>query len=178
MLYILFFILLAPLDLLPQDASSAKKNDTMIISSTRLLPLVVYQPMSPLKMEFLKFQSPKDGGSVSPIVRFRNTTKKTIKAYKVVWLFPGGAGGALYTNSTKVLPGELLPDGEIPTIEEPSRAASKKHSTKEKPVNEALESIVLFAVVRVEFEDNSFFEDEEAIKALEAYLDKIKLMSR
>jgi hypothetical protein len=135
-------------------------------------PLIAYQPDCPLKLDYLQVNNRTEGGTPSPIIRFRNVSGKTIRAYKIAFLIPGGAGGAWASDNEKILPGELIPEKHKPKTDNVIQLTDnlKKSLKLEGP----MQAVWVFMVTRVMYEDNSVFEDEKTYRALEGYFEKIR----
>jgi hypothetical protein len=134
-----------------------------------ILPVTAYQPGCPLQLQYVSLHASSAGGSSDAVIRFRNVSEKTIKGYRIVWVFPGGAGGAWSEKSANVLPGQLVPYKAAPVIEKTASISSQVRGSSVLP--NKMQGICLFIVPRVEFLDGSFYEDEEVNNSLQQYFE-------
>jgi hypothetical protein len=152
--------------------SQVRLSNDVAIPREIAIPLIAYQPGSPLKPEFIQLRKPTEGGSGSPLFRFRNQSGKSIRSYLIADLYPGGVGGEWGSQDNHISPGELIPEEDMPTINETDLLNDDQR--KSLGLQGPMQAICIFLVVRVEFSDGSVFDDRKAYESLKKYLEKIQ----
>lgn len=138
-----------------------------------ILPVVAYQPESPL--EFLRVQALHniDGGGFQ-IFQVRNRAAKPIRSYMIATITSAGTG-AVWGNGKTPLQEALLPGHETPERMEDWKINIVTAPEKRKGSFDAkgpMKGIVVFMIVRVEFGDGSTYSAEAEYEALREFFEK------
>jgi hypothetical protein len=155
-----------------QQSLSQKTIREVMVPREIVLPLIAYQPKCPLKLEDMQVRKNVEGGTPSPILRFRNISGKTIRSYKISYLMPGGMGGSWGSSGERILPGELIPEKDIPTFH--TVIPLTDDLIKSLKLDGPMQAIWVFIVDRIEFEDGFVYEDEKTGKALKTYFETLR----
>jgi len=158
-----------------QDALNAQKPQAFIMPSELILPVIASQPGCPLRFENVRSISFIDRSGTAETFNLRNVGNKPIRDFKV----------AAYTSYGGMW-SKSRPKNELQRVVLPSETASvggeenveiiplnDELRTKFKLTDRPMGGVVVFMVVRVEFDDGTVFSDEKASKALEAYFKKL-----
>jgi hypothetical protein len=156
-----------------QSGSQSKPFGDVTIDREILFPLIAYQPEVPLKPELIKLRTTVKGGSKTPLVRFRNQSGKSIRAYTIAYMYPGGSGGEWSSRDNNILSGELVPEKDSPAFDNASPLNDDQRRFLS--LQGSMQSICIFMVVRIEFSDGSVFDDQKAYDSLKEYLEKMRL---
>ncbi len=145
------------------------KQETFLVPSEIAMPVLAYQPESPLEVQFLQVRGYVTGG-VNARVRFRNRSMKSIRSYTIAWVSRGGVGEEWSSPKTDIKPGELVPEKGVPPSDGIAFPTDKQK--KELNLDEMLGQYV-FIVVRAELDDGTVFDAGKAYEALKSYFEKI-----
>ena len=139
-----------------------------------VLPVIVFQPSSPLQFEKVEQLMSIDGRG-GHISQLRNRGTKAIRRFTVSYTFGVGTGGSWELGGPSdqlILPGQLAP---TPPRDEAATVIPLTDQLREKlELRGPMQTIVFYMVERVEFADGTTFTDEAAAKALKSYLDDIE----
>lgn len=150
----------------------ADRLKVFTVPREHILPVVVYQPDCPLRVEgTLSYIVSLEGGAGLDY-KLRHTGTKPIQAYTIAWLTFAGRGEELSftakTEMDRIKPGEVIPrerrSADFVPLTDDLRKKFK--------IDRSLYSVVYLMVVRIEFDDGTIYSDEEAYKNLIAHLEK------
>ncbi len=148
------------------------RQKAVVLPRSYALPVVVYQPDCPLRIEKFSLVDAVEGGGESANFEFRNIGAKPIQSYTISWVTTGGAGEQLNyvakTPGERINPGETLPNIKGSIVLVPLTDEIRKKLKLEGP----MVGLVCLMVVRVEFDDGTVYSDESTYKALQAYFEK------
>lgn len=156
-----------------QKTERNERNSFVQIPREIVLPVIVFQPSSPLQFEKVERLLKMDGGGAN-IYQLRNRSLKPIRRFAVSYLLGEGTGGSWEWEGSSgevIMPSQLAPS---PVGDESMRFIPLTEELREKlELNGRMKTVVFYMVERVEFTDGSTFIDELAAKALKSYLDDI-----
>ena len=153
-----------------QDSGQMERDAFVSIPREVALPVLVFQPASPMQFEMIERLLSTSGRGASNY-RLRNSGSKPIRKYRIAYMFFVGTGGSWEWSATTsgelILPGQLAPsDGTTPKIV-PLTDTLRDQMKLRLP----MKTVIFFMVERVEFMDGSVYTDESTWAALKAYLD-------
>jgi hypothetical protein len=156
-----------------QKADRNEPDSFVLIPREIVLPVIVFQPSSPLQFEKVERLLRMDGGGAN-IYQLRNRSLKHIRRFTVSYLLGEGTGGSWEWEGSSgelIMPGQLAPS----PVGDPSiRVIPLSDELRERlELRGGMKTVVFYMVERVEFTDGSTFTDESAAKALKSYLDDI-----
>ncbi len=155
------------------QTTTENREKVIAVPRTSVLPIMVYQPDCPLRLEGFSFISSIKGGTGAETFRFRNIGTKPIQSYTIATLNISGTPSELNfvakTPAERIHPGETFPNIKgnaelIPLTEE---------IRKKLNLDGPMLGVVCLMVVRVELDDGTVYSDESAYKALQAYLQNL-----
>jgi hypothetical protein len=154
-----------------QEHDQQTKRRVVIVPSDVVLAVIASQPDSPLEFEMAQTVRYVDGES-GEIYRLRNRGSKPIRAYSIaVWTTTGG--GDVVSEDRAGGPTELLMPGQIvpqSTEEKGLEFVALTTELRDKlKLRGPLQTVMVFMVVRVDFEDGTPFNDEPTLKAMQTY---------
>lgn len=134
----------------------------VIVPPDIVLPLIAYQPDSPLQIEDIKIFQFVSGGGGSQSYRVRNTGKKPIRSYTIGTWNSGGTGWDVELPfKENLLPGQVgtLTGNEVQVVELTEDLRNQLKLRGEMKV------IMVFMIVRVEYADGSIYNSESLYKS-------------
>jgi hypothetical protein len=150
------------------------ENDRFVLVPREIcMPVIVFQPSTPLQFESAE-RLMKIGGGGANTYRLRNISKKSIRSFRVSYLFGEGTGGSwewISPSSESIKPGELAPSTAGNTANKIIPLTDDMRAKLE--LRGSMKTVVFYIVDRVEFTDGSSYSDESALNALKAYLDDL-----
>lgn len=138
------------------------------------LPVIVFQPSSPMQFENVQRLANVDGGGAH-IYQLRNRSAKAIRRFTVSYTFGIGTGGSWEWGSASgelILPGQLAPTP--PGADAPKVIPLTDQLREKLALRGPMKTVVFYMVERVEFADGSIYSDESTAAALKSYLDDIE----
>jgi hypothetical protein len=167
----LIFTILVLVSATSQVPNSSAGKAWIHVPRYTVLPVLAYQPASPLKLEKVQIVQSVKGGAYNPIIVFRNASKKTITSYEIAYRYVGGGYGSWFQEDVIVKPEDKLPrSGEA---KQPSLLLKESTRVDSTTVQDKMQSICIVFVVYVKFSDGTIFQDEVTLKNLEKYLDQL-----
>lgn len=134
------------------------------------LPVIAYQPDSPLQIEDVKLFQYVTGGGGTQSYKVRHKGTKPIRSYTIgAWNTAGTGWEVERRGDGDLLPGQVAtPTGyEVEVVELTDSIRNKLNLRGE------MQAIWVFMVTRVEYADGSVYDSEPAYKALKTHLEKI-----
>lgn len=140
-----------------------------------ILPVIAFQPDSPI--EFLKAEY-YYGLTSSGFDRYkiRNRSAKTIKSFKIATVTSAGTGSSEYYKADwgagRMLPGEEAPRERNASYPSQMEIVPFTEQLRESKKLQGMEGVVIFMVVRVEFEDGTTYSDEKTYNSLKEFFEE------
>jgi len=134
----------------------------MATQRTLVLPVVVYQPDSPITFEDVTVASTKRGVCCT-LFRVRNRSNVPISSYEVQAISQGGGNGQTLTQKLgrPLLPGETSPDS--------MHAWDLAPGSSSNAPNDRLSYVIYLMVVRATMADGTVFDDSKVFESLQLY---------
>ncbi|MBL8170171.1 MAG: hypothetical protein JNJ50_18575 [Acidobacteria bacterium] len=153
---------------LAQDSQKAIEP-AVVVPKENVLLVVAHQPECPLKIEHIELHAPVAGGHYPPDLKLRHKGDIPIKSFKVAYIDAEGTGGSWTFSKKLVLPNQVVTVSEkppsvkiIPLTEE---------LRKQLRLTNVLQGLIIIVVVRVDFTDETFYEDEKSYESLRRYFE-------
>lgn len=153
-----------------QERNTQKKELFVEVPRELGLPTVAYQPNCPLQFENVKLLAGVDGGGVKSY-NLRNRGTKPIRSISI-----GNSNGERWSRDVAsqfgpVMPGQLVPDM---SDDDWIQVVPLTKELREKlELQGPMRAIIVLMVIRVEFTDGTFYDDEPTYKALQSYLENL-----
>ena len=153
-----------------QSGISEEKVRAVMIPRQVSLVTIAYQPDCPLHFEDVKFLAGVNGGGLTSY-DLRNSGTKPIRKITI-----GDSRGSRWTwdvasEHGPVLAGQLFPRSKEDWIEVIPMTSELRDKLK---LQGPMQNVLILMVIRVEFMDGTFYDDEPTYKAMQSYMDDVQ----
>lgn len=150
------------------EGQIVQTNEYSVLPLTEILPTIVYQEESPLRIErFVVARS--NAGNFSSFYTVRNIGKKEIRYYKIARLYSdntGYIGDGIMPKS-----GRLKPQQSISTIPKMRLTAD---ASSQSSLKSQLKKIIFIMVVEIGFSDKTVLSFEKELAGLQSHLERFE----
>jgi hypothetical protein len=152
-------------------AISQSSKKAVKIPQDIILPMIVYQPDCPLKLTSTDVWLYLSGGEEIYLV-YRNDGTKPVKSCKVGYISTKGISGTIAFENTdgSTMPGKELSIGRPPYEQ---LVPLTDELRKQLGIQGPMRSVIMVAVLRVEFADGSVYDNEQLYKEIKDHFKQL-----